>query len=108
MRIYYDIMRQLSYLTILAATILMTACGSVTVPDNYSKSDSLPKIYPDYVNVTVPYNIAPLTFELDEEADNMIVRYSFGDQEILCEEKAQPTMDEWHQLTAKAKGKPSR
>ena len=105
MRIYYDIMRQLSYLTILAATILMTACGSVTVPDNYSKSDSLPKIYPDYVNVTVPYNIAPLTFELDEEADNMIVRYSFGDQEILCEEKAQPAMDEWHQLTAKAKGK---
>jgi hypothetical protein len=74
------------------------------VPENFTESKSLPKIYPDYTDVTVPVNIAPLTFELDEEADGMIARYAFGDEEIVCEGKAQPEMDDWRTLTEKAKG----
>ena len=95
----------LNHIPLFATALLMVACGSVKVPENYAKSDSLPKIYPDYVNVTVPCNIAPLSFELDEEADNMIVRYSAGDKEILCEGVAQPDIDDWREMTAVAKGK---
>ena len=64
----------------------------------------MPKIYPDYTNVTIPVNMAPLTFKLDEEADGMIARYAVGDEEIICEGKAQPDIDDWRALTEKAKG----
>ena len=78
---------------------LAIACKP-SVPASFTESGRLPKIYPDYVDVTVPVNIAPLTFELDEEADQMIARYAAGNEEVVCEGKMQPTMDEWRALTA--------
>ena len=48
-----------------AATLLM-ACGT-HIPEEFTETDELPNIYPDYTNVTVPVNIAPLTFEFDGE-----------------------------------------
>ena len=81
-----------------------TACGT-KLPAEYDEKDEWPKIYPDYVNVTIPVNIAPLTFELDEEADGMVARYKFGDYEIVCADKMQPDIDEWRELTVAAKGK---
>ncbi len=79
---------------------LFFAC-SPSVPETYSESGELPKIYPDYVDVTIPVNIAPLTFELDDdEADGMIARYQAGDVEVVCEDKMQPSMGQWHELTA--------
>ena len=87
------------------ACLLLTAC-SQQLPSEFIKSDQLPKIYPDYVNVTVPVNIAPLTFEMDDRSDEIAVRYSFGEEEIICQgKKAQPDMDDWKQLAAVAKGK---
>ena len=83
---------------------LLTSCGT-KLPTEYDEKDALPKIYPDYVNVTVPVNIAPLTFELDEEADGMVARYKAGDIEIICTDKMQPDINDWHELTAAAKGK---
>ena len=71
---------------------------STKVPTDYVENADWPKIYPDYVNVTIPVNIAPLTFELDEEADEMIARYKVGDVEIVCADKMQPDIDDWHEL----------
>ena len=88
----------------IAFCLAVVGCSSPSVPEVFTESKSLPKIYPDYTDVTVPVNIAPLTFELDEVADGMIARYAFGDEEIVCEDKAQPDMDEWRTMTAKAKG----
>ena len=88
----------------IACCIAVVGCGNPSVPEVYTDSKALPKIYPDYTDVTIPINIAPLTFELDEEADDMIARYAFGDEEIVCAEKAQPEIDEWRTLTEKAKG----
>ena len=88
---------------ILAATLLLCAC-TTKVPTAFTDVDALPKIYPDYVDVTIPLNIAPLTFELDEEADAMIARYAAGDIEVVCADKMQPTFDEWTSLIGEAKG----
>lgn len=33
--------------------LLFLAC-TTSVPDNYTESEQLPKIYPDYVDVTIP------------------------------------------------------
>ena len=88
--------------------ILLAACQQVKVPETFSKSDKLPVIYPEYTNVTVPINIAPLSFELQQPATQMVARYSFGDEEIVCggeDLKACPDVDQWHQLAQKASGK---
>ena len=87
-----------------SVALLFTACGT-KLPTEYDEKDEFPKIYPDYVNVTIPVNIAPLTFELDEKADGVIARYKAGDIEIVCADKMQPDIDDWHELTAAAKGK---
>ena len=83
--------------------LMAVACGP-KIPAAYTDSDALPRIYPDYREVTIPVNIAPLTFELDEEADEMVARYKVGDQEIVCADKMQPDMDDWRSMIGKAKG----
>ncbi len=88
----------------LAAT-LMTACGN-HIPEKFRESDELPVIYPDYTNVTVPINIAPLTFQLDGKADDVVVRFSVGSEEFVYGgEKIQPDADDWKQMAEAAKGK---
>ena len=82
----------------------MMGCAGPSVPEVFTETDRLPKIYPDYTDVTVPVNIAPLTFQLDEAADEMIARLAVGDEEFVYADKAQPEMDDWRTLTEKAKG----
>ena len=94
-------MKQLAYIGFCLAIM---GCSAPSVPEAFTDSKNLPNIYPDYTDVTIPINIAPLTFELDEKADEMIARYSAGDKEIVCADKAQPDMDDWRTLTEKAKG----
>ena len=85
---------------------LLVACDRARIPAEYTNSNALPKIYPDYADVTVPVNIAPLTFELDQAADEFVARYAFGDDEIICGgSEAQPAIDDWRRLTGKAAGK---
>ena len=83
---------------------LLTMCRRASVPDRYDEDGNSPAIYPDYVGVTVPVNIAPLTFEWDgDDCDDMVTQLKAGDVQTLCGGlKAQPQTDEWHQLTAAA------
>ncbi len=92
-----------TFLFIYSFIFLFFSCAT-SIPENCIEGKNLPKIYPDYTNVTIPVNMAPLTFKLDEEADGMIARYAVGDEEIICEGKAQPDIDDWRALTEKAKG----
>ncbi len=82
----------------------LMSCQKVALPAEYNQSSVYPAIYPDYVNVTIPVNIAPLTFEADQPADEMVASYTVGDLMVVCEGQMQPEMDEWRELTAKAKG----
>ena len=84
--------------------LVMMGCSNPSVPEVFTDSNALPRIYPDYTNVTIPVNMAPLTFELEEQADEMIARYAAGDEEMVFAGQARPAMDEWRQLTEKAKG----
>ena len=89
----------------LAAVMLLMACGH-QVPESFWEKDELPNIYPDYTNVTVPINIAPLTFEIDGKVDDVVARLSVGEEEVVCGgQKIQPDVDDWHRLAEAAKGK---
>lgn len=84
--------------------VTMMGCTGPSVPDAFTETDHQPRIYPDYTDVTIPVNIAPLTFQLDEEADGMIARYAVGDEAFVYADKAQPDTDDWRTLVEKAKG----
>ena len=87
------------------ATMLLLSCGP-TVPEQYDNGKVSPKIYPDYADVTIPVNIAPLSFELLLAVDEMVTRFSAeGEELVYGGVKVCPEMDEWKSLTAKAAGK---
>ena len=84
----------------------MVACGP-QVPGDYTASSAQPDIYPDYKGVTVPVNMAPLTFEMEHEAEEMVARLTADGEELVCQgEKIQPSADDWQRLVARATGKP--
>ena len=96
-------MRQI--LTFLSVVALLAAC-SPQVPDDYTTSRQEPDIYPDYKGVTVPVNMAPLTFEMTHEAEQMVARFTAGDEELLCDgNKIQPSQSDWKRLVEKAADK---
>ena len=94
-------MKKLHFLLIICALTLI-GCGGPTVPTEFTQSKKLPKIYPDYTHVTVPINIAPLNFEYDGQVDEMVARYTVGNDAFVC--NGQPDIDDWRSLTSKAKG----
>ena len=95
-------MKRLFLLT--AAATLLIACGN-QIPQTFSESDELPNIYPDYANVTVPINMAPLSFEMEGRADDVVARMTAGDEELICGgKKVQPDADDWKRLAECAKG----
>ncbi len=84
---------------------LLTACSAPQVPDHYAESKVWPRVYPDYIGVTIPVNMAPLNMELLTGADHVVTRYAAAGEELLCEGlKMRPDIDDWRQLTAKAQG----
>ena len=93
---------------LLAGCLAGLACFSCApqMPDNYTESTDSADIYPDYRDVTVPPNIAPLRFIVDEEADAYAVRISGPDGEWTTDKReVTPGVDEWHDMTARARGR---
>ena len=88
-----------------ALCILLTSCQNVSVPTQFTDINKAPLIYPDYTDVTIPVNIAPLTFEMDDSCDEVVARFTVGDYELVCGGQAvQPEMDDWRALVNKAVG----
>ena len=93
-------------LLFLIAALIMVACRQTQVPASYKQLQKEPLVYPDYIGVTVPVNIAPLNFELLVAADDAVIRFSAEGKEIVCSGlKARPDIDEWRALTKAAVGK---
>lgn len=91
---------------IVVISILLAGC-SPSVPKVNKVVDELPSIYPDYVGVTVPSNIAPLRFKVSGEVEDAIALLAWGDYEWV--EKADEgsflfSESQWHSLMNKATG----
>ena len=95
---------------LVAAMLLLSSCaGHPDVPSSSKEAKCLPAIYPDYCNVTIPYNIAPLNFMLPaDEYDECVARITTPDgkqQTYGNGVKVQIPEDEWHEMLAASKGK---
>ena len=64
----------------LVVWLVCTACASQ--PEQVTKVSEPAPIYPDYADVTIPYNIAPLNFLLRNDASALQVTVS-GQKESL-------------------------
>ena len=81
---------------------LMTSC--TPTPENVQKSNELPPIYPDYCDVTIPENIAPLNFLLRANCEAIEVKA--GELTLNASgNEAVFDMDDWKDLMAKTAGK---
>ena len=95
---------------LVAAMLLLSSCaGHPDVPSSSKEAKSLPAIFPDYCNVTIPYNIAPLNFMLSaDEYDECVARITTPDgkqQTYGNGVKVQIPENEWHEMLAASKGK---
>lgn len=92
--------------------VLLYLLGAFTActpsPQNVKETDALPPIYPDYIGVTVPRNIAPLNFLLRDSYNALQVTASVDDFEIKSHKKGcEATFDlkDWKKLMERATGK---
>ena len=99
------------YTLILAAAIgLLASCAShPDVPGSSKAAKCLPAIFPDYCDVTIPCNIAPLNFMLPaDEYEACVARLTTPDgsqQTYGNGVKVQVPLQEWRDMLAAAKGK---
>ncbi len=118
-----EFMERKTFILLFAVAAVLTGCSHVTVPETYTDVNQAPDIYPDYRDVTVPINIAPLTFEMnDTTCEEVVARFSLAattsadgtvrsgfpaaTTDLVCGgDKVQPDIDDWRQLTAAAKGR---
>ena len=81
--------------------------GCTSKVENPSKVDALPEIYPDYIGVTIPVDIAPLNFNFADEtidAMDVVVRGSKGGELHVQGDEADFDVDDWHLLTKQNQG----
>ena len=90
----------------MVAAMLGAASCTPSLPDSPVMSKRLPEIYPDYKNVTIPCNIAPLTFEIKEKgATSFLTRFSVGDNELLLSGRdVVPSLEQWREFLASFAG----
>lgn len=85
-------------------TFLLTACQEEV--KNAKEADSLPPIFPDYAEVTVPVGIAPLNFCSAGEAERLdvVLKGDNGGEMHVQGAYADFDADEWHRLLETNKG----
>ena len=88
------------------ALLLFTACTE-TVSDARQEAGQ-PRIYPDYIGVTIPVNIAPLDFNLADETallvDAVITDRHGNSLHSQGDETVDFDIDEWHALLGQNQG----
>lgn len=91
----------------LLSLLLFVACTTETV-SNAKEEAVQPHIYPDYLGVTIPVNIAPLCFCMADEAAlciDAVITDRHGHQlHSQGEESVDFDVDEWHTLLGQNRG----
>lgn len=94
------------YAAIAFAASMLCACGSPKAPTDAALASEPAKIYPDYADITVPRNIAPLNFTIEEEGDKFITHVHLPGQDGLVSagKTTNFDIDKWHSLLNGSQG----
>lgn len=90
----------------LLIAVFLIACSGAEIPTSYIKVNRYPEIYPDYVNVTIPCNIAPLNF-ISRGSERCVARLTIGNQTYVYgdDNKVVIDIDEWKTILANSRSK---
>lgn len=94
-------MKHILLILFTACTVILSGCGgkNASIPSSYTDSNKEPVIYPEYAGVTVPSNIAPLNFAIEEEADDYVTSLKSGNQEVIIGgQSVIISTDDWNAL----------
>ena len=89
---------------------LMVAGFSACQPSvmNYTLTDRLPAISPDYTAITLPPNIAPLNFQIDEQGEDFVAKIWSANNDTLTVHcaggKIQIDENRWKNIISNNKG----
>lgn len=87
------------------AAMMLASCTEK--PENVTRVDKVPAIFPDYCGVTIPDGIAPMDFNVtgdDYDCVDVTVKGSKGGEVHSNGDYAKFDLDEWHSLTRQNKG----
>ena len=73
--------------TLLIAVVIFTFISLVHLPKKFETSSNQVEIFPDYTNITVPLNIAPLNFEIKHKGNKHIAVFSNGNYNFKVKSK---------------------
>lgn len=96
-------------MTCAAVALIATSCSRHSIPAQFTEVAEAPKIFPDYKDIVIPPNIAPMNFMVRCSADRYAVRLTAEGRTLDAfageDGKIQFPLDAWHQFLAAAKGK---
>ena len=69
-------MRLITYFSLIATAVTLGLCSGAKVPTDVPVIAKQPDIIPDYTDIVLPPNIAPLNFTIEEDGDDFAVRIS--------------------------------
>ena len=98
-------MKNIQYYGLLLSILLLGAC-SPQVPENAILQQTQVSISPDYNDLVIPCNIAPLNFKINEQAESYITRiYSHkGKEMVLAGQKVKMNEKKWKALLDESRG----
>ena len=87
------------HLVAVAVLLSLTGCA-INPPQEFQQKEESPVIYPDYSGITLPHNIAPMNFQIEEDGEQFIAVASApkGKQLIASGKAIQWNLKEWHRL----------
>ena len=98
--------RENIFLAFALLVVAIIGAGCNERPTNATSSDEIPAIFPDYTDVTIPCNIAPLNFRPTAEGvERCYAEVSYNGQSIEVYGKRDIRFDEkeWREILANAK-----
>ena len=91
-------------LSILSLTLALAGC----IPSGFQNADPVSEqleLYPDYTQVVMPVNIAPMNFKVLNQADACVVEISSASQTLTLKGPVVSIpVKKWHSLLEEAKG----
>ena len=69
------------FITIVAILGIMTSCTQI--PTSTSPVDAVPSIFPDYTDVVIPSNIAPLNFRIEEKGEKYVTVVTGRSEKVI-------------------------
>jgi len=78
------------------------------LPEKFSETDKIPEIFPDYTDLTLPPNIAPLNFIVKESGDEFAVGISSKNGDKIEISSSNPVIQikksDWEKLLSENTG----